>query len=194
MKGIVFMQRDAMNAGVNPGGLQSRIEIRVLICYILVNTNSPVPLETVKERLHFEGIANYFEVAFAISELLENNTIKIDYTEENGIQFYTHNKEAEAVSAALAGSLPFSVKEKAIALTKSIISRRKYERENSVDIKETENGLYITCSVMEKDLVLASITLLVPDEKTANRFKENFLENPVETLARATSALTKTEI
>ena len=68
------MQTDAMHAGVAPGGLKSRIEIRVLICYILVNSDLPVPLEAVKEQLHFRGIANYFETAYAIAYITSNGT------------------------------------------------------------------------------------------------------------------------
>ena len=66
------MFSDAMSAGVNPGGLQSRTEIRVLICYVLQYSSAPLPLDKLKERLHFEGIANYFETSYAISDLEES--------------------------------------------------------------------------------------------------------------------------
>lgn len=187
------MQTDAINAGVAPGGLKSRIEIRVLICYILVNSASPVPLEAVKEQLHFSGIANYFETAYAIADLSENGTIT-ETVDQDGIKLYSPTDEAQKVSGALAASLPFSVKEKALAISESVVDRLKYEKENKVTIEGTDKGFYVTCSVMEKDIEVVSIKLLVPDEETAKTVKDNFLSDPVETLVKATAAMTGSEI
>jgi hypothetical protein len=187
------MQSDAMSAGVNPGGLQSRIEIRVLICYILVNLGAPVPLEIVKERLHFDGIANYFETAFAISELEESATISF-VKEEKGTKFYIATGDTEAVVEALGKNLPASVKERSLSIVRSVVERSRNERDNRVNIEKNENGIYITCSVMEKNLELVSVRLLVPDEETAISVKEHFLEKPIETLINATSALTGAEL
>ena len=186
------MQTDAMNAGVNPGGLKSRVEIRVLICYLLSNSERAVPLEKVKEQLHFGGIANYFEIALAITELNENGTI--ESFEEDGEMLFKANAESRRVSDALGSGLPYSVKEKALAITKTIVTRRNNERNNEIEIKETDFGFYITCSVLEKDHTLASVSLLVPDKETALSIKSKFIENPMETLIRATEVLTDNKI
>ncbi len=186
------MQTDAMNAGVNPGGLKSRIDIRVLICYLLSSSDRAVPLETVKEQLHFGGIANYFETALAITELTENGTI--DCFEQDGDMLYKCNSESKRVSEALSSGLPYSVKEKAIALTKNIVTRHNNERNNDIIIEETEFGFYVTCRILEKDHALASVSLLVPDKNTALSIKDKFIENPMETLVRATEVLTDSEI
>ena len=182
------MISDAMNAGVNPGGLQSRTEIRVLICYILNNISTPVPLDTVKEQLHFEGIANYFETAFAITELCESNNISV--YEEDGISLYNLTDSGRSVCDALSQSLPQSVKDNSLKIANSIVNRRRNERENKVVFENNEFGVFVTCSVMEKDLELVSVKLLVPDEDTAKTVKENFLNNPIETLVNVTSSLT----
>lgn len=185
------MQTDAMNAGVNPGGLKSRIEIRVLICYLLSNSERAVPLEKVKEQLHFGGIANYFETALAISELTSNGTIDCEI--ENGEALYKANEESKKVSDALGSGLPYSVKEKSLAITKDIVTRHNNERNNDIKIEETEFGFYITCTVLEKEHKLASVSLLVPDKESAQSIKNKFIENPMETLIRATEVLTDTE-
>lgn len=182
------MISDAMNAGVNPGGLRSRTDIRVLICYILNSISSPVPLDSVKEQLHFNGIANYFETAFAITELTESEHISV--TVEDGTSLYTLNESGRSVCDALAGSLPQSVKDNSLKIAEGIVNRRRNERENKVSIEKTDLGVYVTCSVMEKQLELVSVKLLVPDDDTADTVKENFLNNPIETLVNVTAALT----
>ena len=182
------MLGDAMNAGVNPGGLQSRTEIRVLICYLLHNIASPLPLDTVKEKLHFEGISNYFETAFAIGELEESNNIKcVRY--DKSTKYYAPDGDCATIAANLGNSVPLSIRERAIEICEEIISREKNEQNNKFSKVAAENGIYVTCTVMDNQLELASIRILVPDDQAAETVKENFFKNPIETLIKATEGL-----
>ncbi len=187
------MYSDALTAGVKHGGLHSRTEIRVLICYILDNLSVPVSLERVKERLHFDGIANYFELTFAITELEENGNIGV-VEEEDGVKYYIATGDCSEIAKALGNSVPFSVRERALEIAKQVIDRRRNQRENKVFKEKTEHGVYVTCSVMDRDLELATVKLLVPDDNTANIVTENFLKDPISVLAKATEGLTGTKI
>lgn len=187
------MQSDAMNAGVIPGGLQSRTEIRVLVCFVLSNCSRPVPLDLLKEKLHFEGLANYFELSFAISELLENNNISL-YSQEDGNDYFIATSAGKEIANQLGNTLPFSVRERAMELTIEVVERCNYERDNRVEIQKIDNKYYVYCSVMEKDMELASVKLLVPDNETALNVKNKFLSNPIETLANITSVLIGSKI
>ena len=183
------MFSEALNAGLKPGGLQSRTEIRVLICYILDNISSPGPLDSVKEQLHFEGIANFFELSVAIEELSDSGHI-VPICDESGKKLYTISEEGRNVAKTLSSSLPLSVKENSVNIAGRIVKRSLNERHNKVSIDKTELGLYVTCAIMEGELELAGVKLLVPDKETALTVKENFLNNPTETLVNITSALT----
>ncbi|MBE6799224.1 MAG: DUF4364 family protein [Ruminococcaceae bacterium] len=183
------MFSDALNAGVNPGGLQSRTEIRVLICYLLDNISSPVPLDTVKEQLHFEGIANFFELSVAIAELSDSGHI-ISTVSDSNKTLYTLTDEGRNVANALSSSLPFSVKENSLNIANRVVKRAMNERQHKVSVDKSELGLHVTCTIMEGELELAGVKLLVPDDETAETVKENFLNNPTETLLNITSALT----
>ena len=67
------MERDAVSAGVSEiGGLFSTADIRILICYLLSSIKDPVPGRKLADLLHFEGIANCFEVNDSIAFLLNN--------------------------------------------------------------------------------------------------------------------------
>lgn len=187
------MISDAMNAGVNPGGLQSRTEIRVLICYILYNLKEPIELERLKERLHFEGIANYFELAFAIADLEENGNIKVEF-EENGAKFYVASGYSKDIVEALGNTVPFTIRERSLEIAERIISRRRNERTNKVNIEKIENAVYVTCTVMERDAELISVKLMVPDEESALIIRENFLNDPMQVLLNATNGLLGTKI
>lgn len=187
------MLSDAMNAGVNHGGLQNRTEIRVLICYVLSNSKHPVPLDILKERLHFEGIANYFETAYAISDLLENNNILVVDDSETPM-CYKITEDGRKIVAALGNDVPLSVRERAMEICEEILARLINERQHNVQINTVENGVYVTCSVMEKETELLTVKILVPDQESAKNVKENFLKNPMEVLVSATSTLTGSKL
>lgn len=187
------MFSDAMSAGVNPGGLQSRTEIRVLICYVLQYSSAPLPLDKLKERLHFEGIANYFETSYAISDLEESGNIGVAY-EEKGLKYYIAVGDAKNIADALGSSVPLTIRERTMDIAEQIINRQKNERENKVEIKSIENGVYVTCSVLDGDRDLVSVKLLVPDTDIAETVKENFLNNPMQVLINSTEGLIGTKL
>ena len=67
------MENDALAAGVSRiGGLFSTADIRILICYIISSIGEPVPGRLLADILHYEGIANCFEVNDSIAALLKN--------------------------------------------------------------------------------------------------------------------------
>lgn len=183
------MLSDALNAGLRPGGLQSRTEIRVLICFLLNNIAVPVPLESVKEQLHFEGIANFFELSVAVEELCDSGHITA-VSAENGKKLYSIADEGRNVANTLSFGLPLSVKEHSLEIANRIVKRTANEQQHTVLIEKTELGLYVTCTVMEGEMKLASVNLLVPDDETAAAVKENFLNDPAKTLLNITAGLT----
>ena len=72
------MERDAVSAGVSEiGGLFTTAEIRILICYLLSSIKDPVPGRKLADMLHYEAIANCFEVNDSIAFLEKNGQIKL---------------------------------------------------------------------------------------------------------------------
>ena len=54
----------------------------------------------------------------------------------------------------------------------------KRETENTVSIKEIENGYQLNCKISGGDVDLLSFSLYVPDRLQADTVKENFQSNP----------------
>ena len=72
------MEKDAVSAGVSEvGGLFSTAEVRILICDLLSSINKPVPVSMLGDMLHYEGIANVFEVNDSIAALCEKGHLKV---------------------------------------------------------------------------------------------------------------------
>ena len=56
------MEYDAFDAGIELGGLRSRDDIRLLICYLLKSVDAPMTREMLNDAMQEDGLANFFEV------------------------------------------------------------------------------------------------------------------------------------
>ena len=74
------MERDAISVNVGKGGLKSTAEIKVLVLYLLMHTDEPVPSNQIADLLHIEMIANTFEVNDAFVQLHKNGLIDKVFT------------------------------------------------------------------------------------------------------------------
>lgn len=169
------MEINASNAGVAHGGLVSTDEIRILICYILHSLRQPVPSQQLSELLHFEGVANYFEVSSAFASLYENDLIRKN---DKKPEYYEITSKGSQVAETLKTSVPLSVRDKAYALTVKMLSRIKYADETEVTITPLSVGYNVKCSILEGELELMSVSLFVPDEAQARQIKEHFIDDP----------------
>ena len=52
---------DAFTQGVEPGGLRSRMQIKLLITFIVSRAGEPMKDSMIIEALQLHGLANYFE-------------------------------------------------------------------------------------------------------------------------------------
>lgn len=182
------MELDATTAGVERGGLANMAEIRILICYVLDSVKEPVPATRLSELLHYNGLANYFEVDSAFGVLLKNGHIAAaDDSEET----YVITPAGHEVAETLKTSLPFTVREKACAAAVKILSTIRNRRENRVDIQECNGGYNITCSVETDGQEMMSLKLFVTDLQQAQTVKNAFIENASDVFSILVDTLTK---
>ena len=128
------MERDAVSAGVNPiGGLFSTAEVRILICYILTALDEPVPGQLLAETLHYEGIANCFEVNDSIAHLVKSGQLlPVDEKDDT----YIITKSGKYVAETLKTTLSMTVKQRAYDAAYKMLARFKNAKET--DISELE--------------------------------------------------------
>ena len=185
------MDFDALTANLAPGGLNNRTEIRILLCCLLADAGQPVPVRPLKEGLHFEGIANYFEVAYAIEDLLKNDSISCVNQEE---ELYEITQSGKMVADTLRTDLPITVLQKSTVLVGKILSRARNEKEHKVEFQTVGNGCMVHCSIMDGEREIMQVGLLVPDRIIGNKIKESFLEDPESLYVDVMEKLTKTRL
>ena len=167
------MSQNAFSAGVEPGGLYSRDDIELLICYMLMSVEEPIPRETVPEILAGNGMANFFESGAAIDELLRlGNLMESD---AGGLAL---SEKGRAATAALYDRLPYTLRERSVKAAIQLLTRRRNERETDVQIRELEHGCMVTCAINDAEQPLMSVSLRVADTMQGKLIRNHFLNDP----------------
>ncbi|NCC88030.1 MAG: DUF4364 family protein [Clostridia bacterium] len=182
-----YNEFDAFNEGVEPGGLRNRNEIKILVCYVLKTLESTITKQQINEVMQSQGLANYFEVNQAISELLSQGSIDCDYVEDK--ENLTVTEMGRRVAFELERDLPRTVREKAIKSAIKILTIAKNEQENKIEITPLENGCHITFIMEDKQDVMMKLTIYVADRAQAELVRKNFLEDPTRVYSNILSSL-----
>ena len=169
------MEKNASGAGVARGGLFSTSEIKILICYILNAIDEPVPVDMLANVLHYEGLANAFEVSDAVVSLSESG--QIIATDENE-QTYAITNSGKNTAQTLKSSLSSVVKERAYLAVMKMFARFKNAKDNQFIITHEKGATYLSCSAIDGGKPFLTVKLLITDEDQGNLIKEKFLENP----------------
>ena len=184
------MEFDALTAGVKPGGLRSKQDIKLLICYLLSSIPQGLSKTDLINVLQDNNLANYFEVASAFDELLKQGNLTEAQEEET---FYTVTASGKMIAQELDVSLPISIREQVLSAALSLMAQQKRERENTVTITKIENGCQVECPISGGEMDLMSFTLYVPDMMQAKLVKRNFQKDPQLIYSCMLAALTRNQ-
>ena len=179
------MDFDAFTGGIAPGGLRSKSDIRILICYILKSVQAPLSGEDIINILQEKALANYFEANDALSALEALGNIR---RKEDGT--YVLEPQGESIADNLDVLLPLSVRDKAISAALNMLANAKVERENTVTTQRLENGYNVTCHISGGDMELMKLSVYVPDLYQARVVKKNFHREPQRVYNLLLAALT----
>ncbi len=165
---------DAFSAGVQPGGLHTAQEIKILLCYMLHTVNQPISRDEVTDILVDGGMANYFDIEDAIEELLRLQHLVTD--DERHIATTVTGSQ---IGDSLATRIPYTLRERSVKAALALLKRKEIEKDNKVDIRRLDDGgCQVTCTILDQGRPLLSVALRVADEHQAAHIKENFLNDP----------------
>ena len=167
------MKQDAFSAGVDPGGLWHKNDIRILLCYILASVGAPLARQDLTKIIQEKGLANYFEVEDALATLMTQGNVS--QTEEG---FFTITPTGKEIADNLDATLPLSVRDKALEAAFTLLSEARAQRENRVETQKTKQGVQVTCHISGGDMELMSISLYVPDRARAKMVQDRFHRDP----------------
>ncbi len=182
------MEKNASGAGVSRGGLFSTSEIKILICYILNAINEPVPVEMLANVLHYEGLANAFEVSDAVVSLARSGQI---VATDDSEQVYQITNSGRDTANTLKSSLSSVVKERAYLAVMKMFAKFKNAKDNAFEITHENDATYLSCSALDGGKPFMTVKLLITDEEQGNYIREKFLENPSKIYSKIIEMLTQ---
>lgn len=177
------MTHDAFSAGVEPGGLYSSKDIKILICYMLAGTGEPMLRQTVLDVIAGNGMANFFEASAAIDELIRIGNL-VELPEDR----LTVSQTGAEAAATLSRSIPYTLRDKSVKASLQLLTRIRREQENAVETEKNGPGCQVTCRIGDEKAPLMLLKLNVADELQASLIREHFLEQP-ELLYRSVLAI-----
>ena len=181
------MNFDTLDEGIVPGGIRSKNEIRILICYMFNSINDKLSKDLVIEAVMQYELANYFELSSAFDELVNNGNL-VEADTVDGEILYVISENGKMIAEQLESTVPYSVKQKAYNCAIKLLAEKKTKRDNKVEIIKTENGYNVKCIISGGEVELLSFTLYAPDFEQADIIKKNFYESPL-TIYRVMLAL-----
>lgn len=170
------------------GGLFSTTDIRILICYILSIINEPVPANLLANTLHYEGIANGFEVSDAVVSLINTGHIKQFDAKDDS---YIITPSGKDVAETLKTSISFSAKDRAYSAAIKMLSRFKNAKDTEFVISHEGENTYLTCSLLDNKVPFLSVKLLITDDGQAECIREKVLADPTVLYSGVIELLTK---
>ena len=156
------MAFNTFDEGIAPGGLRSKNEIKILICYLYNTVNDKMSQSLVVEAIRSDELANFFEIVVAFEELItDGNLEKSDVID--GEQTYVITNNGRVIAMQLETTLAHTVKQKSYNCALRLLSERRTARENHVEIRKTENGFEVDCRVSGGEVTLLEFTLYAPN-------------------------------
>ncbi len=150
------------------GFIHDKLDIKILILFVLRRLPAPVDPETLLELCQVDGGIGYFDYSDCISELLQSEHM----TEtEDGFQITEKGaRNADAVES----SLPFSVRSRALKRLAPVEERMR--RLAMITARHTvdENGCMVELAVSDGKGELVHMHLLCAGEEQAKRMEKRF--------------------
>ena len=126
---------DTFAAGVEPGGLRTSQEIKILICYLLRTVEQPMLRDDVTDILVGNGMANYFDIEEAMEELL-----RLQHLVQSDDRRIATTVSGAQIGDELSVRIPYTLRERSVKAALRLLRRRSIEKDNTVTVDRAPDG------------------------------------------------------
>lgn len=152
----------------NFGFIHEKLDIKILILYILRRLPYSVEPETLQELCQCDGGIGYFDYSDCLSELVDTGHVTKD---EEGYRITEKGaKNADAVES----SLPFSVRTKASKLLAPVAERLSRAAMLTARHENTDGGCMVELAMSDGKGEVMHLRLLCAGEAQAMRIEKSF--------------------
>lgn len=182
------MEYNAFTEGVRPGSVTTSHEVMILICYLLDRAGQPVTFQELNAALQSQELVNYFQFAETMESLRRSGHIRQE--ECRGEQGFVLTPLGEQAAGTLEADLPPAVRERAGGALERILTLKRRQRENRVEITEAPDGWQISLTIPDIGSDLLSLTIFMPTRRECEAIRRRFLNDPMLTYKGVFALLT----
>ena len=184
------MGSNVFTGGVEPGGLTYDFEIKIFVCFLLHRVGQPMTFEQMNEVVFQNGVANYFEFAEAVGELVQSGHIRILPQDPAGRKLYAVTDIGVQTAEAFHKDIPLTIREKALSAAQDVLVKSRLKSENLVSIQKAEDGYLVELRITDVGSDLLKLTVFMPDKKQASLVCNRFQEDPARLYKNVLALLT----
>ncbi len=153
----------------NFGFIRDKMDIKILILYIMEKLPGPVDAVMLSDLTLFDGGFNWFDYADCLAELVET-----DHVVQEGNSYEITEKGRRNVGY-VGSSLPYSVRAKADRITAPVAAAMRRARQiETVTEKEKDGACSVSLRLSDGVGEVISMRLAVPDEDSAKHIEKRF--------------------
>jgi len=153
------------------GFIHEKLDIKILILFILRRLPGSVSRETLTELMQCDGGISYFDFSDCLFELIDTGMVIED---EDG--FTVSERGAEA-GETVESSLPFSVRKKAEKLLQPEAERLRRLAMLTAEHEMTDSGCFVTLAMSDGEGEIFRTRLLCSGEEQAKRMERYYKHN-----------------
>ena len=152
------------------GLIHDRLDIKILILYILSRLPKAIERETLAELALFDAGIGYFDLIECLGELCGTGHVLLDENDR-----YSITESGRVSGASVEESLPFTVRKSADTLLRPVAAELRRSTMIRTEHKISENGLcFVSLALSDGVGDIISLRLLVSDEAEAELMESKF--------------------
>lgn len=150
------------------GFIRDKLDIQILLLYILDRLPSPIDQEGLADLALFDGGFTWFEFADSLAALVDTEHV----TEEDGK--YEITEKGRRNVGFVGSSLPYSVRAKAERLTAPVAAAMRRARQIETATVKDGEGYSVSMRLSDGVGEVIALRLAVPDKKTGEKLETKF--------------------
>lgn len=155
------------------GFIQGKLEIKLLLLYILCRVETPVSLDTLADVAMCDSGVSYFDLSTALAELTESDHVALS----GGT--YTATDKGRRNGAITEDNIPYSVRMRCDHRLADINrALRQAQRVHAAVIPRESDGFQLTLALDGDDDPVFTMTLFCTAQEEADRLASRFRQDP----------------
>lgn len=180
---------DAFTEGVELGGLRTKNDIKVMLCYLLSTLDAPISKTALNSAIMSTGLVNFFEVNEALRVLRDNSMAAEE--ERDGDLYYSLTDAGRAVAPKLETDVPSYIRDRIVPVALNYANRELRQKYTKAEAEKLDKGYQAVLSLYDGDTLMMKTVLYTADKLQANAVCEAFCDDPAKLYSAIIDAVTQ---